>query len=34
MLVVTHDLADVFALGQRVIVYDGGRIIQQRCHAV
>ena len=28
-LVVTHDLADVFALGQRVIVYDGGRIIQQ-----
>jgi len=28
-LVVTHDLADVFALGQRVIVYDGGRILQQ-----
>jgi molybdate transport system ATP-binding protein len=29
VLLVTHDLADVFALGQRVIVYDSGRIIQQ-----
>ncbi|ETX06460.1 MAG: hypothetical protein ETSY2_16990 [Candidatus Entotheonella gemina] len=29
MLMVTHDLADVYALGQRVIVYDAGRIIQQ-----
>jgi ABC-type sulfate/molybdate transport systems ATPase subunit len=29
MLLVTHDLADVFALGQRVIVYDGGRVLQQ-----
>jgi molybdate transport system ATP-binding protein len=29
ILMVTHDLADVFTLGQRVIVYDGGRIIQQ-----
>ena len=29
MLIVTHDLADVFALGQRVIVYDNGRAIQQ-----
>ena len=28
-LIVTHDLADVFALGQRVIVYDGGRVLQQ-----
>src|SRR5262249_18077886 len=28
-LIVTHDLADAFALGQRVIVYDGGRVIQQ-----
>lgn len=29
MLVVSHDLADVFALGQQVIVYDGGKVIQQ-----
>jgi molybdate transport system ATP-binding protein len=29
MLIVTHDLADAFALGQRVIVYDSGRVIQQ-----
>jgi molybdate transport system ATP-binding protein len=29
VLLVTHDLADVFALGQRVFVYDRGRIIQQ-----
>lgn len=29
MLIVTHDLADAFALGQRVIVYDRGRVIQQ-----
>jgi molybdate transport system ATP-binding protein len=29
MLIVTHDLADAFALGQRVIVYDDGRVIQQ-----
>lgn len=29
MLIVTHDLSDVFALGNRVIVYDHGRVIQQ-----
>jgi molybdate transport system ATP-binding protein len=29
MLLVTHDLADVFALGQCVIVYDGGHVLQQ-----
>ncbi len=29
VLVVTHDLADAFALGQRVIVYDAGRVLQQ-----
>ena len=29
MLIVTHDLSDVYALGQRVIVYDDGRVIQQ-----
>jgi molybdate transport system ATP-binding protein len=29
VLLVTHDLADVFALGQRVVVYDGGQVIQQ-----
>lgn len=29
ILMVTHDLADVYALGQCVIVYDAGRIIQQ-----
>jgi molybdate transport system ATP-binding protein len=29
MLIVTHDLADAFALGQRVVVYDRGRVIQQ-----
>jgi molybdate transport system ATP-binding protein len=28
MLIVTHDLADAFALGQQVIVYDSGRVIQ------
>jgi molybdate transport system ATP-binding protein len=28
VLLVTHDLADVFALGQRVFVYDRGQIIQ------
>ncbi|MCS6925762.1 MAG: ABC transporter ATP-binding protein [Candidatus Binatia bacterium] len=29
MLLVTHDLADVFTLGQHVVVYDKGRVIQQ-----
>ena len=29
MLIVTHDLSDVFALGQRVVVYDNGGVIQQ-----
>src|SRR5262249_37332162 len=29
MLIVTHDLADAFARGQRVVVYDRGRVIQQ-----
>ncbi|MBI3304630.1 MAG: ABC transporter ATP-binding protein [Deltaproteobacteria bacterium] len=29
VLMVTHDLADAFALGQRIIVYDGGQVIQQ-----
>ena len=29
ILVVTHDLADAFALGQRVIIYDAGKVIQQ-----
>lgn len=29
MLIVTHDLADAFALGQQVIVYDSGRVIQE-----
>jgi len=29
VLVVTHDLTDAFALGQRIIVYDAGRVIQQ-----
>ncbi len=29
MLLVTHDLADAFTLGQRVVVYDKGRVIQQ-----
>ena len=29
MLLVTHDHADAFALGQRIIVYDAGRVIQQ-----
>jgi molybdate transport system ATP-binding protein len=28
MLIVTHDLADAFALGQQVIVYDNGGVIQ------
>jgi ABC-type sulfate/molybdate transport systems ATPase subunit len=29
VLLVTHDLADVFALGQRILVYDRGQVIQQ-----
>lgn len=29
ILLVSHDLTDAFALGQQVIVYDNGRIIQQ-----
>lgn len=29
VLVVTHDLSDAFALGQRVIIYDAGQVIQQ-----
>src|SRR5262245_30166793 len=29
ILMVTHDLADAFALGQQVIVFDHGQIIQQ-----
>ncbi len=29
ILMVTHDLADVYAFGQHVIVYDAGQIIQQ-----
>ena len=29
MLLVTHDHADAFALGQRMVVYDKGRVIQQ-----
>ena len=29
VLLVTHDLADVYALGQQVLVYDGGQVIQQ-----
>ena len=29
VLLVTHDLADVFALAQCVVVYDGGQVIQQ-----
>ena len=29
VLVVTHDLTDAFALGQRVIIYDAGQVIQQ-----
>ena len=29
VLMVTHDLTDAFALGQRVIVYDAGQVIQQ-----
>jgi len=33
VLVVTHDLADAFALGQRVIVYDAGRVLQQGTRA-
>ncbi len=28
-LVVTHDLDDAFFLGERIIVYDGGRAVQQ-----
>jgi molybdate transport system ATP-binding protein len=28
-LVVTHDLDDAFFLGERIVVYDGGRILQQ-----
>jgi molybdate transport system ATP-binding protein len=33
VLMVTHDLADAFALGQRIIVYDAGRVIQQGTRA-
>jgi len=29
VLMVTHDLNDAFAIGQRVIVYDAGQVIQQ-----
>jgi molybdate transport system ATP-binding protein len=29
LLLVTHDLADAFTLGQRIVVYDKGRVIQQ-----
>src|SRR5262249_2238638 len=29
MLLVTHSLVDAFSLGQQMMVYDGGRIIQQ-----
>jgi molybdate transport system ATP-binding protein len=29
MLLVTHDHADAFALGQKIIVYDAGHVIQQ-----
>lgn len=29
ILLVSHDLADAFALGQQVLVYENGRIIQQ-----
>lgn len=29
MLTITHDLAEAFALGERVIVYDNGHVIQQ-----
>jgi ABC-type sulfate/molybdate transport systems ATPase subunit len=32
VLLVTHDLADVHALGQQILVYDRGRIIQQGTH--
>ncbi len=28
-LIVTHDLADAFLLGQRIVVIDGGRVLQQ-----
>jgi molybdate transport system ATP-binding protein len=29
ILLVSHDLTDAFTLGQQILVYDGGRIIQQ-----
>jgi molybdate transport system ATP-binding protein len=29
VLMVTHDLTDAFALGQRLVVYEAGRVIQQ-----
>jgi molybdate transport system ATP-binding protein len=29
VVMVTHDLPDAFALGQRIIVYEAGRVIQQ-----
>lgn len=29
VVMVTHDLADAFALGQRIVVYEAGRVIQQ-----
>ncbi len=29
MLIVTHDLADAFALGRRIVVIDSGRVLQE-----
>ena len=29
MVMVTHDLTDAFALGQRIVVYEAGQVIQQ-----
>ena len=29
VVMVTHDLTDAFALGQRIVVYEAGRVIQQ-----
>lgn len=29
VVLVTHDLTDAFVLGQRLIIYDGGQVIQQ-----
>ncbi len=28
MVLVTHDLAEAYRLGERLVVYDGGRVIQ------